>query len=312
MVAMSGSHMPRKIGRRSLLGAGGGAAAAVLLAACSSESTSDSTTSTTEALDASSVAPSTSTGGSGGGTSATTDDLSTGTPSTTVFRAADFAALGTCLLSPEQTEGPYPTKDPIERRDLREDLVGHPLRLGLQVVDESCAPIPGAVVEIWHCDTDGDYSEYADGGTQDDAAEGTTFLRGSQTANDEGIVEFITNYPGWYRGRAVHIHTKVHLEDTTVLTSQIFFADEQNSAIFTEAPYSAHGDPDTSNEEDSIAGGDPADSGTEAHTADDDELSGTRGLLVLGVDPDAESTGGAGAGPGGGRRGGPGGGPPSQ
>ena len=71
-------------------------------------------------------------------------ELATGTPSTTVFTVADFAALGTCLLSPEQTQGPYPTITQIERRDLREGLEGHPLRLGLQVVDETCTPVPGA------------------------------------------------------------------------------------------------------------------------------------------------------------------------
>ena len=291
----------RRMSRRTALGTGGGATLALLLAACSDGAESGS--------------PSTSTTAAGSGTSTTTaagsgegegsGTTSGGTPSTTVFRAADFAALGACLLSPEQTEGPYPTVTQIERRDIREDLAGHPLRLGLQVVDESCEPIPGAVVEIWHCDTDGDYSAYADCGTQDDAGEGTTFLRGSQTANDEGIVEFISNYPGWYRGRAVHIHTKVHLDDSTVLTSQIYFEDELNSEIFRESPY--RGDPDTTNTEDSVSRGDPASNGTQAFASEDAQLAGTRALLVLGVDPNASSArSGRGdmGGPGGGGSGG--------
>ena len=82
--------------------------------------------------------------------------------------AARGAFAEELLRTPEQTEGPYPTLTQIERRDIREELAGHPLRLGLQVVDEACKPIPGAVVEIWHCDTDGDYSAYTDGDTDND------------------------------------------------------------------------------------------------------------------------------------------------
>ena len=292
----------RHLSRRAALGTGGGAALALLLAACSSDSEGQGDASTTSTADGSGTSTTAATASGDAG------ELAAGTPSDTVFTAADFAAIGACLLSPEQTEGPYPTITQIERRDIRESLVGHPLRLGLQVVDEACEPIPGAVVEIWHCDTDGDYSAYSDGGTDDDAGEGTTFLRGAQTANDDGIVEFVTNYPGWYRGRAVHIHTKVHLDDTTVLTSQIFFDDELNSEVFSQSPY--RGDPDTTNLEDSIAGGDPAENGTQVVASDDSALSGTRALLVLGVDPDAESTGSAG-GPGGGPGGRPGGPPPA-
>ena len=106
----------------------------------------------------------------------------------------------TCLVLPELTEGPFPTIEQIERRDITEGRAGLPLRVGVQVVDESCVPIPGATVEIWHCDIDGDYSAYADGYTDDDGGEGTTFLRGSQVANADGIVEFLTVYPGWYAG----------------------------------------------------------------------------------------------------------------
>lgn len=84
------------------------------------------------------------------------------------------------------------------------------MRLGLRVVDAACEPIPDAAVEIWHCDTTGDYSAFPDNGGGKDAGSGTTFLRGTQTAGADGIVEFQTVYPGWYRGRAVHIHVRVH------------------------------------------------------------------------------------------------------
>ena len=102
-------------------------------------------------------------------------------------------------------------------------------------------------VEIWHCDIDGDYSAYADGYTDDDDGEGTTFLRGSQVANADGIVEFLTVYPGWYAGRAVHIHAKVHIDDATVLTTQFLFDDALNSEVMATEPYAAFGEPNTTN-----------------------------------------------------------------
>ena len=124
---------------------------------------------------------------------------------------------------PEKTAGPFPLDEQFDRRDVTEGVPGHPMRLGLRVVDASCAPVPGASVEIWHCDATGDYSAFQDGGGGKDDGAGTTFLRGTQTAGDDGIVDFQTIVPGWYRGRAVHIHLRVHRDGRTVLTSQLFF-----------------------------------------------------------------------------------------
>ena len=181
--------------------------------------------------------------------------FTSGTPATTVFTADDFAALGTCLVFPELTEGPFPSIDQLERRDITEGMAGHPLRVGIQVVDESCSPVAGARVEIWHCDVDGDYSSYQDGATADDAGDGTTFYRGYQIANDEGIVEFLTSYPGWYRGRTIHIHSKVHIDDATVLTTQYLFEDELNAEIMSQGVYAPFGAPDTTNAEDGVTRG---------------------------------------------------------
>ncbi len=162
------------------------------------------------------------------------------------------------------------------------------MRIGALVVDDACTPLPGAVVEFWHCDADGDYSAYTDGAEDpaDDEGAGTTFLRGTQTANAEGIVEFATIYPGWYTGRAVHIHTRVHLGDATVVTTQLYFPDELNHAVFASAPY--HGDLDTTDGTDVLAGGDPADWGA-MFTVTDDPEGGKRARVVLAVDPDARS-----------------------
>jgi protocatechuate 3,4-dioxygenase beta subunit len=203
----------------------------------------------------------------------------------TTLTADDFAALAACLLTPEQTEGPFYLAGDMVRRDITEGLPGHPLRLGIRVVDAACEPVRGAVVDVWHTDVDGDYSAFADGsGSADDAAEGTTFLRGSQVADGEGIVEFGTVYPGWYQGRAVHVHVKAHLDGTTVLTSQLYFPEDLTDEVHAREPYVAHGARDTRNEDDPIAGDPQAAGNLLATSAAGD---GTLGLVVLGVDPAA-------------------------
>jgi protocatechuate 3,4-dioxygenase beta subunit len=294
---------------------------AVALVACGRSSSGDGAASTATAGSGSAASP---TGSSG--TTATTgaagtistagadaSGLASGTPATTVFTAADFVGLGTCQLLPELTQGPFPTTVQIERRDITEGLPGMPLRVGIRVVDESCVPIPGATVEVWHCDVDGDYSEYEDGYTADDGGADTTFLRGSQVANAEGIVEFVTNWPGWYSGRAVHIHSKVHIDDSTVLTTQFLFDDALNEEVLATGVYASHGQPDTTNASDGVTGGNGAADGLVFTVSDDSDLAGKRALIVVGLDPAATSSqtgGGTGGGPGGGGPGGPGGGAP--
>lgn len=256
------------VDRRAFVLSGGAAALGVAIAACGgSDGSAEGTGATTDGLTSTTTA-----GGSGDGSAATATSLS----------AADFEGLGTCRLVAEQTEGPFYLDADLDRRDITEGRTGHPLRLGLRVVDESCRPVSGAVIDLWHADVDGDYSAYRDGGTSDDAGPGTTFLRGSQRADGEGIVEFATIYPGWYRGRTVHIHTKVHLDDSTVLTTQLYFPDELSDQVFSTGPYADRGQQDTGNDEDSIAG-DPAANGNLLTTRS--EGSGTLALLVVGVDP---------------------------
>src|SRR4029078_12931489 len=149
-----------------------------------------------------------------------------------------------------------------------------PIGLGLRGRAGACAPVPGAKVEIWHTDSTGDYSAYIDNGGGKDEGPGTTFLRGTQTAEAHGIVEFLTIYPGWYHGRAVHIHLRVHLDDATVLTSQMFFDADYTKSVYSAAPYAEFGLPDTSNSADSIAG-DPQAEGTLLHTVAGETSKGT-------------------------------------
>jgi protocatechuate 3,4-dioxygenase beta subunit len=151
-----------------------------------------------------------------------------------------------CVLAPEQTEGPYYLEGDKVRRNITEGKPGLPLTLNLKVVDAStCKPIRGATVDIWHCDAGGVYS-----GVQQ--AVGRTFLRGIQKTNAQGIATFQTVYPGWYQGRTVHIHVKVHLAGNVVHTGQLYFPDTVTDAVYKRAPYSSRPGRDTRNTADNI------------------------------------------------------------
>src|SRR5919108_2875325 len=126
----------------------------------------------------------------------------------------------TCVLTPEQTEGPYYIANEKVRRNVTEGRPGTPLTLRLAVVDTStCRPIKGAAVDIWHADASGTYSGFGAGRSS------RTFMRGIQRTNAYGIATFKTVYPGWYGGRTVHIHVKVHVRGNVVHTGQLYFPD---------------------------------------------------------------------------------------
>jgi protocatechuate 3,4-dioxygenase beta subunit len=158
-----------------------------------------------------------------------------------------------CVITPEVTEGPFYFDPALERRDITEGRPGLPTTVRLQVVDATCQPISGARVDIWHADATGLYSGYSQPGGV--STEGETFMRGTQFADASGIVEFQTVYPGWYRGRTTHIHFKVFVDQTSVLTGQIFFPDEVSDQVYsTIAPYNERGEErDTFNDNDRIA-----------------------------------------------------------
>ena len=204
----------------------------------------------------------------------------------TGLTAADFTDVETCTLTPEQIEGPFFLDDDLVRRDMTEGLDGHPLRVGIRVLDRSCEPLPGAAVDLWHADIDGEYSGFLSGRPGRDRSGGATatFLRGTQLTDDEGIVELATIYPGWYPGRAVHLHTKVRVDQASVLTTQLYFDDELNTRILTTGPYAAlgRGGPDRTNASDGFAG-DPGANGLLLATRDDGP--GTLALAVLAVAP---------------------------
>jgi protocatechuate 3,4-dioxygenase beta subunit len=162
--------------------------------------------------------------------------------------AAVESGLITCVLSPEMTEGPYFVEGDRVRRNVIEGKPGVPLTLRLTVVDvSSCMPIRNAAVDIWHCDAAGTYS-----GTSQQGTEGLTFLRGIQRTNRNGLAMFRTIYPGWYPGRAVHIHLKVFLGGTTVHTGQLFFPDRLTDTVYKRSPYNRRPNRDPRNAADSI------------------------------------------------------------
>jgi protocatechuate 3,4-dioxygenase beta subunit len=152
-----------------------------------------------------------------------------------------------CILTPEQTEGPYYIAGEKVRRNITEGRPGRPLTLRLTVVDAStCKPIKGATVDIWHCDASGAYSGFGSGRAS------RTFMRGLQRTNADGIATFRTVYPGWYPGRTVHIHVKVHVRGNVVHTGQLYFSDRVTDAVYRRAPYSRRPNRQTRNADDSL------------------------------------------------------------
>jgi protocatechuate 3,4-dioxygenase beta subunit len=233
-----------EISRRQALAGFGSVSLAALLAACSGDEdsptarveTSQGTTSTVEPKGSSS-------------------DL-----------ASRFDDAATCTQTAEQTEGPFYFDVDRIRSDIREDREGAMLRLGVRVRDAAeCEPIGNAVVDIWHCDAEGSYSE-----------PGETYLRGAQVTNADGIVEFTTVYPGWYPGRTVHIHAKVHLDRQTVLTTQFYFDDTVSAHVFVDDPYPGESNRDGFNQSDGLY-----DRNLELTLSEEDD--GYRGLITLDV-----------------------------
>jgi protocatechuate 3,4-dioxygenase beta subunit len=166
----------------------------------------------------------------------------------------DAQAATTCLLTPEVTAGPYWVEEALTRRNVTEGKPGVPLVIRFKVLNaKTCKVIGNADVEIWHCDALGNYSA-VNGAT-------TRYLRGHQRSNAAGEAEFLTIFPGWYRGRTPHIHMKVSVGGNTVHTGQVFFNEQITAAVYKQAPYSRNGQYDTPHASDNIysqAGGSTA------------------------------------------------------
>lgn len=163
-----------------------------------------------------------------------------------------------CVVTASETAGPFPTKDPssLVMENIKSDRSGVPLSMVLTVngTGNNCSPLQGLSVDVWHCDKEGHYSEYGGTGMQSANYTSVHFLRGRQTTSSDGQVGFSTIFPGWYSGRAPHIH--VHVFDATgksLLVTQIAFPKEICDTVYTTSPlYSSRGKQDTTNETDNV------------------------------------------------------------
>jgi protocatechuate 3,4-dioxygenase beta subunit len=195
--------------------------------------------------------------------------------------AGPAQAAGSCVLSPEVTEGPYWVDGTLTRRDIREGKPGLPLEVVFTVQDaKTCHVISGADVEIWHCDAVGEYSGFDGAGH---AKSSTRYLRGHQKTSASGVARFLTVFPGWYSGRTPHIHLKVHVGGSVVHTGQVFFNEQTTAAVYRKSPYKSHGQPDTRHAADNIfkqAGGSKAQLQLTRRTKG---RAGYRGAITLGV-----------------------------
>jgi protocatechuate 3,4-dioxygenase beta subunit len=223
------SPTPTRLSRRDLLGfAAKGAASVVvsqsLLVSCAAAATK--------------VTDSTDTTSSGGTTSPT-------------------AGSSTCILTAALTEGPFFVDEKLNRSDIRTDpstgvvSAGIPLALTFnvqRVASAACTPLTGAYLDVWHCDSTGTYSDVSGSSRK--------FLRGYQITDANGVAAFTSIYPGWYSGRAVHIHFKLRLyagtSKTYEFTSQFFFDDALTDSVYTQSPYSSRGSRNTRNANDGI------------------------------------------------------------
>lgn len=195
------------------------------------------------------------------GSMPTATTAATAVPTITAEVAAATVPVPACVVRPEQTEGPYFVDTQLNRADIRSDPAdgsvrpGAPLALTFLVsrIGDRCAALPGAMVDVWHCDAGGVYSGVSDNNFGSTA--GQQFLRGYQITDAGGAATFTTIYPGWYPGRTVHIHFKIRTDENGAnyeFTSQLYFDDAFSGQVFTAEPYAGRGDRDTRNDNDGI------------------------------------------------------------
>jgi len=167
-----------------------------------------------------------------------------------------------CLVRPELTEGPYYVDEELNRSDIRSDPSDGTVRAGALLAltfnvsrasSSACEPLADAVVDVWHCDALGAYSDVSDPGFN---TAGKKFLRGYHVTGSDGVARFTTIYPGWYQGRAVHIHFKVRSSASASsayeFTSQLFFDDSLTDQVHAQQPYASKGQRDLRNSGDGI------------------------------------------------------------
>ena len=205
-----------------------------------------------------------------------------------------------CVVRPEMTIGPYFVDEQLNRSDIRPNSSDNSVKEGVlltiniavaSVGNNSCTPLEGAQVDIWHCDAQGQYSGVSDRGLN---TTGQDFLRGYQVTNASGDVQFQTIYPGWYSGRAVHIHFTIRARGADgadyQFTSQFFFDEALTDQVHVLEPYASKGQRNTLNSTDNIFrnGGDQL-----LLNLQGDTRSGYTGTMNIGLDLTDMETGAA-------------------
>ncbi|OAA45319.1 extracellular dioxygenase [Beauveria brongniartii RCEF 3172] len=258
-----------------------------------------------------------------------------------------FSSNGSCLLTPEVTQGPYYVGGESLRKDVTDSEPGIDITLDYQVIDvDTCEPVPDVYVEIWHCNSTGVYSGVVANGNGDSSDESNIdnkALRGIQATDSDGVAQFQSIFPGHYTGRATHIHVMVHTNATLYANQtlgnqvyashvgQSFFDQDLIAAADKVSPYSENEQELTENSSDSIlseeAGTDGVDPFMNYVYLGDDLSQGLFAWLAFGINTTyssevtpasfmyesggvENSNGGMGGGPPGSGGGPPGGGPP--
>ncbi len=245
----------RLLSRREVLVLTGGVGAAAFLAACSAGASPTAVAQSDPTATASAPASA---------SPSALASASTSAAASTVASASIAASVvPTCVAAPALTEGPYFVDEKLNRSDVRANADGSETRDGAalalsfvisQLASSGCTAWSGVVVDVWHCDATGEYSDVSD---QSFNTVGQNWLRGYQVTDVNGVATFTTIYPGWYSGRAVHIHFKVRTSPGATsgyeFTSQLFFDDAFSESVYAAQPYAQHGTtPDTPNDRDSI------------------------------------------------------------
>ncbi len=247
----------RVLTRREVLALFGTAGVAVAIAACAPGAVA----SIASALPSASPAS----GASGAVGSAAASSAATAAASASAVPSASAAAvasLPSCIVRPAETEGPYFVDVKLNRSDIRSDTADGSVQAGLPLVikflvskvsGSNCVPFADALVDVWHCNAAGVYSDVSQ-----QSSVGHTYLRGYQTTDSNGLATITTIFPGWYQGRTVHIHFKIRTDagasSGTEFTSQLFFDDTLTDQVFALAPYAAKGTRSTRNADDGIYG----------------------------------------------------------